>query len=352
VINQHLSYTSHASILVRLLTTGGVKPGWIGLWSCLILIVCFLLFEYMFDRYSLFAIPEYKDETIRNFRIAIIHILLVCYLPTAYVLVILRSLKTMDVLAPRLEFSKQQFTDLISRVGNYSWQTLIIGCIGANLLFIYVTFVTTPEPNPWSVYVMTKEVWWHRILTPVMATFIFTFVYAIVIESKRLSQLANNFGELDLVHLEFTRVFGQNALANSLLILGWAAITSLFLMEKGFGSIIVTGWITSITIVLAAFLGPVLGIRRQIVKAKQKELGWCDDNIERARDQFKNNEIPTSDSPPQFGELIVYRQYVDNLSEWPFDVSTLLRLLLYSLIPLGSWLGGAMVERTVDTFLG
>jgi hypothetical protein len=345
-------YKNHASILVRLFTTGGARPGRIGLWACLVLIGGFLLFEYGFDRYSLIAMPELKDGTLRNFRIAIIHLLLVCYLPTAYVLVILRSLSTLDELASRLDLSEQQFADLKSRVGNYSWLTMIIGCIGTNLLFVYVTFMTTPEANPWSVDVMTVEVWWHRLLTPLMAIFIFTFVYAIVVESSRMSKLSNNLGELDVVHLEFTRVFGENVLKNSLLILGWAAITSLFLMEEGFGSIILTGWISCIAIVTAAFLGPVLGIRKQIVKAKKKELGWCDDNIERSRDQFKSQGISTSDAPPQLGELIVYRQYIDNLSEWPFDVSTILRLLLYSLIPIGSWLGGAMVERTVDTFLG
>jgi hypothetical protein len=59
-----------------------------------------------------------------------------------------------------------------------------------------------------------------------------------------------------------------------------------------------------------------------------------------------------SNGQTPLGELIVYRQFVDDLSEWPFDVSTVLRLLLYLLIPLVSWLGGALVERSVDTLLG
>jgi len=346
-----MQYNNHPSTLVRLYSKGGLKPGWIGIWACLILIVFFLVFEYALDRYSLFAISEARDDTLRNFRIAIIHIISVCYLPTAYVMVIHRSLSTLDKLAPRLALSEQQFTELKSRVGNYSWLTMIVGCILLNLVFVYVTFMTTPEPNPWSAE-MGVEVWWHRVLTPVMATFAFTFVCAIVVESNRMSKLSNNLGELDVVHLEFTRVFGQNALNYSLLILGWTAIISLFLLEEGFGSIIVTGWIASIAVVIAVFLGPVLGIRNQIVAAKNRELGWCDDHIEKSRDQFKKHEFTALDAPPQLGELIVYRKYINDLSEWPFDVSTVLRLLLYSLIPLGSWLGGAMVERTVDSFLG
>lgn len=42
----------------------------------------------------------------------------------------------------------------------------------------------------------------------------------------------------------------------------------------------------------------------------------------------------------------------DRVREWPFDTSTVLRFARYLLIPLGSWFGGAMVERVVDTWLG
>jgi len=37
--------------------------------------------------------------------------------------------------------------------------------------------------------------------------------------------------------------------------------------------------------------------------------------------------------------------------EWPFDASTLVRFGLYLLIPLGSWAGGAFVERVIDALL-
>ena len=123
-------------------------------------------------------------------------------------------------------------------------------------------------------------------------------------------------------------------------------------MEEGFGSIVLVGWFTAIVLVVAAFLGPVLGIREQIVGARKKELDWCDANIKSSRDLFKKHEIADSNGQTPLGELIIYRQYVEDLSEWPFDVSTILRLLLYLLIPLISWFGGALVERTVDTLLG
>jgi hypothetical protein len=43
---------------------------------------------------------------------------------------------------------------------------------------------------------------------------------------------------------------------------------------------------------------------------------------------------------------------VEGVSAWPFDSSTAVRILLYLLIPLGSWAGGAIVERFIDSLLG
>ena len=40
------------------------------------------------------------------------------------------------------------------------------------------------------------------------------------------------------------------------------------------------------------------------------------------------------------------------MREWPFDASTLARFGLYLLIPLGSWAGGALVERLINAILG
>mgnify|MGYP000099034232 CR=1 FL=1 len=41
----------------------------------------------------------------------------------------------------------------------------------------------------------------------------------------------------------------------------------------------------------------------------------------------------------------------DARSEWPFDAPTLTRFFLYVAIPLGSWLGGALVERLLGAAL-
>ena len=48
--------------------------------------------------------------------------------------------------------------------------------------------------------------------------------------------------------------------------------------------------------------------------------------------------------------LVLWRDHVATLREWPFEAAVLRRFALYLLIPLGSWVGAAFVERVVDRF--
>jgi len=51
-------------------------------------------------------------------------------------------------------------------------------------------------------------------------------------------------------------------------------------------------------------------------------------------------------------DLAVWKDRVEALREWPFDAAALRRFGLYLLIPLGSWVGAALVERLVDRAFG
>ena len=61
-------------------------------------------------------------------------------------------------------------------------------------------------------------------------------------------------------------------------------------------------------------------------------------------------EAPSDHSAPpgRKADLLARWAFVEGLSDWPLDVPTLGRFALYLLIPLGSWLGGALVERVVN----
>jgi len=104
-----------------------------------------------------------------------------------------------------------------------------------------------------------------------------------------------------------------------------------------------------VIVVTSAFLQPVVGVRRRIRTVKRAEL-------ERLHGALRRERLleagPETDEPrTRMADLIAYRSLVQNVHEWPFDVSTLARFLLFGALGVGSWLGGALVERLLDVVL-
>ena len=95
-----------------------------------------------------------------------------------------------------------------------------------------------------------------------------------------------------------------------------------------------------------AFVGPIVALRQNIVAEKHGELDALREQIRLARDQPA--AVPTS---PQLANAVAYYQLIESAREWPIDAANLLRFVGYLLLGLGSWLGGAVVERILDTAL-
>ena len=100
----------------------------------------------------------------------------------------------------------------------------------------------------------------------------------------------------------------------------------------------------------SAWLGmmlPLRGIRKKIRATKEQELDWCSNNLRLSRDSLKSG----TGEQQSIAEVMAYKTMIESIRNWPFDHLTLSRFALYLLIPLGSWLGGAFVERGLDLIL-
>ena len=93
---------------------------------------------------------------------------------------------------------------------------------------------------------------------------------------------------------------------------------------------------------------PVRGVQHRIHRAKLAALANLDSELRRARDAALGGEERTGGP---LADLLAYRSYIESVREWPFDTSTFARFGLYLLIPVGSWIGGAFVERLVSALL-
>ncbi|MEH6593196.1 MAG: hypothetical protein V7746_23195, partial [Halioglobus sp.] len=160
-------------------------------------------------------------------------------------------------------------------------------------------------------------------------------------------RLSDNIESLDLLELRPYQPLVQQGLTNALLMIGMASTLSLLGVEIRYWQILFGFWIMFIVFAWTGLMLPLRGIRKKIEAAKAMELDWCRQSLKVARDELKSgNGVQQSIS-----EILAYRNMIENIQNWPFDNPTLVRFSLYLMIPLGSWMGGALVERGLDFFL-
>ncbi len=112
--------------------------------------------------------------------------------------------------------------------------------------------------------------------------------------------------------------------------------------------------ILAITVVLMATMAfglPLIALHRNILVVKHAEL-------DRLRQQIRDQRAaaiamgPSAEiDSPRLANAIGYYQLIDSAREWPVDAANLLKFAGYLMLGLGSWLGGAVVERLLDSAL-
>jgi hypothetical protein len=164
----------------------------------------------------------------------------------------------------------------------------------------------------------------------------------------RLSQLTAERARPDLLA---RNVFAPLVRNGSRLALLWLVLNAIGLPTflappASVGAETAQAWL-AMTAVLALFavgalLIPTQGARQAIRAAKAEELAKVHAEIAGARRARDDERLPG---------LLAWENRIEGLAEWPINAAALRRIGLYLFIPLASWVGGALVERLVDTAL-
>jgi hypothetical protein len=284
-----------------------------------------------------------------SFYSILVHVLVVSYLPAAYLALASGANRRLEQLRPNLATAPGADWMGAPPVSSATRRWLVAGLLGASLGVIG-PYLTEPlhhtlldfwDPRTWS-----PEVVWHRVLGLVAGTWLGWFTYAVLRRSRIFARAARELPVLDLLDLQPLRPFTQQGLSNGLLAAGMLSIVGLLGIGPGINpmQLLLVGG--SVGVVGSALLLPLRGVHGRIRAAKRQELAWCGQAIERETRRVR--EDAGQPGSGQLSDLVAYRSLIEQVREWPIDTPALRRMVLYLLIPLGSWVASALVQYLVE----
>jgi hypothetical protein len=130
-----------------------------------------------------------------------------------------------------------------------------------------------------------------------------------------------------------------------------SAIAMLLLIDAYVPGLVAAVIAATLALGVGSLLLPCLGVHQRLREAKRAELARLRAAIEARSCELFAAGAAGAESEARLPALLAWEARVAAASEWPFDTLTLLRFALLVLIPLGSWVAGAMVERALDAVL-
>jgi hypothetical protein len=336
--------------------TQDISPLWLGIGISGSLLLIMFVIETVLGRWSGFLVggefdplAKVSQGMLRDLRIAIVLCLVIGYLPAAFLSVLRNGRRTVLVLRATLDCTLEECETLSASV-KLSTRGLVITGLAGFLISLATPYLTPPVPEAlWNPSTWGPEVAWHRILGPLTMVWAWWLAYAIITVSIRMSRIAKEMCRIDLLDLSPLAPFTQLGLTNALLLIGSLSIWSLMMIETGFGQMMFIIGGATLAGTAFALLAPVHGVHKRICRSKERELGWVNGEISEQQTSFHDT---SADHPGgRMADLVAYRGMIDDVSEWPFTISTYSRIFIYVLLPIATWGIGLVAEQMLGRIL-
>ncbi len=171
-------------------------------------------------------------------------------------------------------------------------------------------------------------------------------------ELSAVARAAGSVPDVDPLESERFEPLGRMALRASLLWAGVAALATLSMAITTGGFAEVTASLFLLSVAVGSFVIPVRGVHQKLGAAKRAEIVRVRAEIRRDREAVAVLAPDWPEAAQRLPGLLAFEARLDEAREWPFDARTLRRFGIVLLLPVLSWLGGALVERLVDSLLG
>jgi len=189
--------------------------------------------------------------------------------------------------------------------------------------------------------------YWNLLLMMLMFGLLGVFTVRGVRSARLDSSLAARYAHVDLLDPKSLRLFTRRGLRMAFFWFGGSGIALLLAIDSTSREIVLAVITLTTALGVASLMRSTRGAHERLRTVKQTELARV-----RAAIRQRREGLLDGDGATDLPALLAWEARIAAVSEWPFDASSLLRFGLLVLIPVGSWLGGALVERLVDSLLG
>lgn len=225
----------------------------------------------------------------------------------------------------------------------------IVGVVAGILLVFFEPSITLNYDRSLS----NPSFFWVLVRLPLFAWLTCGLLVADLIATRAYFELGRNMQVADLLEIGPLSQFGRRGLRSALIWMTFSIVFSLFWLDVDTAArqniYLLVGMLVMAT---GSFVVPLLGVHATIRSRKLSELDRLKDEIVLERAIVLEEPSQADQSSPRLANLIAYYQLIENTREWPIDAANLLRFILYLVIGLGSWLGGALVEVLLNRSLG
>ena len=175
-------------------------------------------------------------------------------------------------------------------------------------------------------------------------------VVADMTTARAFSRLADHLRNVDLLDLRPLAVFGRRGVRSVLYWMATLALMSLFWLapNAGRGNIVPFVGLLGLAGSILAVL--MLRAQRRIrdEKIQQLERLWVAIRTDQEALLAGEAAAGSGAAAARLPALYAAEARLASVREWPFDTGTVIRFAVYLTIGIGSWVGGALVERLLD----
>jgi hypothetical protein len=328
----------HASITLWPL---GVSP----IWVAAVVALLFLPPYWVMTQFGSYPTRSPGEIDVDVFLVRMVS-LVVPYVAWALFRGIARAQQELRALRPVLGLSEHELESLVRSLASCTWRRFaaLLGVAALLALFFQqrnsgrvTQILESPSVADFWLLVCGTTAWTVTLI----------FAWFALRNANALRRLASDVKRLDPFDIDPIRPFGRFGLRMALYTMGGIAIFQacgvLVAPSEIKGPRIL---IASTAVVSAAiiFLLPTWGIHQQQRRRKVDLLRQVQGEIAARPDSREAPLHPLLD-------LLEYRDQIRRISEWPFETPEVLRLALYMVLPLASWVASALVQRLLDRLL-